>query len=137
MPSVQLRRQATGNSCGPVYLQMVAEYFGRRISFSNAVRACSLTREGASMTSIAEAAERFGFRTLIARIGVRHLNRIPLPCIAHWNKSHYVVIEDVTWRRVRVADPLNGRRTLTRSEFVSQWAGGSPQGAILVIEPAN
>jgi ATP-binding cassette subfamily B protein len=89
------------------------------------------------MTSIAEAAERFGFRTLIARIGVRHLNRIPLPCIAHWNKSHYVVIEDVTWRRVRVADPLNGRRTLTRSEFVSQWAGGSPEGAILVIEPAN
>jgi ATP-binding cassette subfamily B protein len=116
---------------------MVAEYFGRKLSYTDAVHACSLTPEGASMTSMAEAAERLGFRTLVARVAVRYLNRIPLPCIAHWNKSHYVVIENVTWRHVRVADPLNGRQTLTRSEFVSQWAGDSTEGAVLVVEPGD
>jgi len=137
VPHVKFRRQATNNSCGPVCLQMVAEYFGRTITLEEAMHACAPGRDGASLAQIAEAAEHFGFRTLIARIAVRHLARVNLPCIAYWENSHFIVIEQLSRRSVRIVDPLHGRLTYPLHEFHAEWAQQNGEGVVLVLERAR
>ena len=137
MAHVDLRFQTVSNACGPVCLQMVAEYYGRPISLEEAMRECHPAPQGASLAQIAEAAERLGFRALVARLPFRQLMRVNLPCIAFSERSHFIVIEKVRRKSVRVADPFRGRITYSIPEFVEQWASESDEGVVLLLEPSR
>jgi ATP-binding cassette, subfamily B, bacterial len=116
---------------------MAAEYYGRPVSIEEAFRACTPGRDGVSLARIADAAEQFGFRTLVARLSARHLSRVNLPCIAFWKNSHFVVIEEVKRRSVRVADPSLGRVTYSVKDFLAGWAQEADEGVVLLLEPAR
>src|ERR1043166_1545052 len=137
VPHVKLRLQQTADSCGPVCLQMAAEYYGRPVSIEEAFRACAPGRTGASLAKIADAAEKFGFRTLVARLSIRHLIRVKLPGIAYWQNSHFVVIEDVSRKSIRVADPSVGRMTYSIQDFLDGWSQQDDEGVVLLLEPAQ
>jgi ATP-binding cassette subfamily B protein len=115
---------------------MTAEHYGRTISLEEAIEACAPGPDGSSLAQIAEAAEHFGFRTLIARIAFRHLLRVKLPCIAYWQNSHFIVIEKVSRRSVRIVDPLHGRLVYSIREFLAGWAE-KDEGVVLVLEAAR
>lgn len=116
---------------------MAAEYYGRAISIEDAVRACAPGRAGASLAQVADAAETFGFRTLVARLSIRHLNRVKLPGIAYWQNTHFVVIEKVTRKSIRVADPSIGRVTYSIQDFLAGWSQLDDEGVVLLLEPAQ
>jgi ATP-binding cassette subfamily B protein len=46
-----------------------------------------------------------------------------LPAIAHWEGNHYIVVYQITKKRVIVGDPAIGQRSLTRSQFNAGWTG--------------
>lgn len=137
MAHVNLRRQTASNACGPVCLQMVAEYRGRLITLDDAVRACRPGPNGASLAQLAEAAEHFGFRALMARLPINQLARVDFPCIAFSENSHFVVIEHVSRTSVRVADPFRGRITYSISDFAQQWTQEGNEGVLLLLEPVR
>jgi len=79
--------------CGATCLRMIAKYYGRNISLPKLRSLSETTREGASLRSIASAAEKIGFRTLGVKVDFEKLeNEAPLPCIVHWNQKHFVVV---------------------------------------------
>ena len=92
--------------CGATCLRMVASYFGKAYSIEYLRELTHLTREGVSFADISEAAEQIGIRSLAVKIGFdRLIKDIPLPCIAHWNQEHFVVIYKANDKSVLVGDP--------------------------------
>ena len=125
--------QRDAMDCGPTCLRMVARHYGRLYALPLLREWCYIDREGVSLSGISEAAERVGLRTLAVRVDYDKLHEdAPLPCIAHWNQNHFVVVYKATRRHVWVADPAAGKFKLTRAEFEKSWS----VGADIVIDAA-
>lgn len=90
---------------------------------------------------ISHAAEEIGFRTMAVKVpfstadSSASLEQAPLPCIAHWNQNHFVVVYKVSSKYVWIADPGSGRHRLSRSEFKARWLGQAEKGILLLLEP--
>jgi len=133
-------KQHDAMDCGPACLAMVAKYYGKVYTLQGLREKSFITRQGVSMLGISDAAEAIGLRTLGARLTYEQLlEEAPLPCIAHWQQRHFVVVYKITRDRVWVADPGHGLLTYTREEFCRSWAstrvGGQDQGVCLLLEP--
>jgi ATP-binding cassette subfamily B protein len=113
--------QLSETDCGAACLAMILRYFGRHVSINRLRDLANVSREGASLYSIAEAAETLGFHTRGVRAFYEHLEKVELPAIAHWEGFHYVVLYEVKPDRVVVADPAIGLRKMTREQFEKGW----------------
>ncbi len=134
-------RQHDQMDCGPTCLRMIARHYGKSFSSDDLGLLSSITRQGASLGGLADAAEKIGFSTLALSTTYNDLaNQIPLPCIAHWRQRHYVVVYEATKQKVVVADPAFGILTYTKQEFLKGWLPNKQGteddlGILLVLEP--
>ena len=72
-----------------------------------------------NLAGISEAAEKLGLRSLPVRLSFKRLrDEAPLPCIAHWQHDHFVVVYEITKSKVRIADPAYGLIDYSHAEFV-------------------
>src|SRR5215471_13601296 len=134
--------QIDGGDCGPTCLEMIAKFYGRSYSRQFIRQLCEQDRQGTSFATLSRAAEHLGFRTLAVRLSFEDLKeKTPLPCIAFWANSHFVVVRRVSKNRVHVADPSSGFLTYTRQEFEKLWLNGSLSeeewGYVLILEPSR
>jgi ATP-binding cassette subfamily B protein len=115
-------RQHDSMDCGPACLKMIARHFGRDYTLSFLRELCSLSHSGVSIKGISEAAEKIGLHTIGVSISFEQLtSEVPLPCIAHWNQKHFIVIYKITNTLVYVADPAHGLIKYTYKEFKKYW----------------
>ena len=122
--------------CGPTCLRMVAKYYGKSISLQEIRELSNTTREGSSLLGISDAAEKIGFRTIGVKVTYEKLlEDAPLPCIAHWNQNHFVVIYKIKRDIVFVADPGHGLLKYTKEEFLKAWKSTANEGILLLLEP--
>ena len=135
-------RQLDMMDCGPTCLRMIAEFYGRSYSLPYLREHSYLDREGVSMRGIVEAAEHIGFRTLAIKVPFAPRNteeagltEAPLPCIVHWQQSHFVVVYKMNKKYVWIADPGIGRRKLSIAEFKRNWIAEGDKGIALLLEP--
>ena len=103
-----------------------------------------ISRNGVSMLGISDAAESIGFRTSGVRVSFEQLAEdVPLPCILHWNQSHFVVCYDVKKKKgqysFRIADPATQLVTYNELELKRCWlatkSDGEEKGTALALEP--
>ncbi len=137
-------KQLDAMDCGPSCLRMIAKHYGKNYSLQTLRDKSYITREGVSMLGISDAAEAIGFRSMGVRITFEQLlNETPLPCVAHWNQNHFVVVYKIKKQRngkifVYVSDPARGLIKFTKEEFLSGWAstkeGGDDKGLCLLLE---
>ena len=116
-------RQIDEMDCGAACLAMVTRAFGRRVSLARIRQLINTGLDGTSLRSICRAGEELGLATRSVKASVRHLERMPLPAIVHWDDYHWVVLTRVGRRHVWMADPAVGRRRLTREQFLEKWSG--------------
>jgi len=140
--------------CGPTCLRIVAKYFGRHYNLETLRELTWKTREGVSLLTISDAAEKIGFRTQGVKITLDKISEIPLPAIIHWTQNHFVVLYKIKkkcsflssvfgkGRKVNtyyVSDPAHGLLKYSEEEFVRYWASakinGEPAGIALLLEP--
>ena len=128
--------------CGPASLRMICQHFGRDLPQARLRDLCQIGRGGVNFLGIAEAAEKLGLRSLPVRLAFRRLRaEAPLPCIAHWQGDHFVVVHEITARKVRVADPAHGLIDYTHEEFIRASAppdtavSETSTGLYLLLEP--
>lgn len=144
---IKLRRQRDAMDCGPASLAMIVSYYGREPDIDRLRDLCALGKTGVSLLGISKAAEEIGLKTIGGRVSLDTLvEEVPLPCIAHWDQSHFVVIDRVTRRRggdftIHIADPGKGLRSLDRKTFCDHWVstvtGGEERGIVLLLEPTE
>jgi ATP-binding cassette, subfamily B, bacterial len=133
-------RQYDMMDCGPTCIRMIAASYGRRFSLQGLREKAQLGKTGVNLLGISQAAEQVGFRTLGAKIPFETLKKEShLPCIAHWDQDHFVVVYKISKKKVYVADPSISLLTYSHSDFMSHWAtsnnNGVPQGVALLLEP--
>jgi ATP-binding cassette, subfamily B, bacterial len=126
--------------CGPTCLKMIAKYHGKLFSLNELRTKSFITREGVSLLGISEAAEAIGFRTMGIKLPFdKMVVDAPLPCIVHWNQSHFAVLYKIKKNKISVADPAAGLITYTKEEFLKSWlstsSNGSGVGVALLLEP--
>ena len=125
--------------CGASCLRMIARYHGRYYSLESLRELTHMGKQGVSMLGISDAAESIGFQSLAFNITYKKLlEEAPLPCIAHWESDHFVVVYKVSKKHVWIADPAAGKFKLTKKEFIKNWAvpkgNGREEGIMLFLQ---
>lgn len=132
--------------CGATCLQMIAEYYGKKYSLNTLREYSCISREGASMMGVSDAAERIGFHSLGLCVSTECLkNDIQLPCILHWNQNHYVVCYKIKKGRkdsiYYISDPATMKCSFTEEEFKNHWVctqrNSEPCGIVLSLVPGT
>jgi ATP-binding cassette subfamily B protein len=109
--------------CGAACLVMIGRHWGKRFSVNKVRDLSNANRSGASMRALASAAETLGFTSRPVKASLDKLAEQPLPAIAHWEGKHYIVVHQISKKKVIVCDPAIGQRTLTHAEFNAGWTG--------------
>jgi HlyB family type I secretion system ABC transporter len=109
--------------CGAASLGMVCRHFGRKVSLTRIRQLTHTSSDGTSLAAICHAATELGLAARGLKVSRGNLDRMPVPSIVHWEGNHWIVLIDVGRKKVRVADPAIGIRTLTRAEFEQKWSG--------------
>ena len=95
--------------CGVACLQMICRYYGREYTLDELSELCFVTHQGVSLLSISEAAGQLGLHTVCGNVTIDMLRKAPLPCILHWNQTHFVVLYNVKRNGdFQIADPAKG-----------------------------
>lgn len=131
-------KQPDAMDCGPVCLKMVAAYHGKNLSIQYLRKMCRIGKQGTTMLDLIEAAEHMGFKALAAELPLNKLSNVPLPCILHWQKEHYVVLYEVDDKHVYLADPaLNSKIKLNIEDFLDGWTINKEKktGRVLLLQP--
>ncbi len=132
-------KQLDQMDCGPTCLRIIAKYFKKNFSLQYLRSISYIDRQGVSFQGISQAAETIGMRTNSFRLTFEDLLNIKMPCIAHWNQNHFVVVYKVSKTKVWVSDPALGLVTYTIKEFKRHWISTVKnefeQGVIMEIEP--
>ncbi|MCD6020033.1 MAG: transporter, ATP-binding protein [Bacteroidetes bacterium] len=138
MPKFPHYKQTDSMTCGPTCLRIISAYYGKDYSLSYLVQISHTNREGSSLLSLCEAAEKIGFRTLGTKIHLSQLSdELALPCIAHWNQQHFIVIYKVKNNKIYVSDPAHGLLVYGKEEFRKCWVSdGKDEGILLLLEPS-
>lgn len=129
--------QMDAKDCGPACLKIIAKYYGKYYSLQYLRDLCGITREGVSMLDISYAADKIGLRTVSVTVTIRELvNRLPLPCIIHWDNDHFIVVYKATDKRIYVSDPARGLTSYTHEQFKEKWYKENQKvGIVMALEP--
>ena len=135
-------RQYDQMDCGPTCLRIIAKYYGKSYSLEMLRNISETTREGSSLSSISDAAEKIGLKSIGARVSFEQLEELPLPAIVFWEKKHFIVVYKIKKNKVYVSDPGFGLATFTKEEFIAKWIGNNAttttkEGLILLLEPTH
>jgi len=125
--------------CGPTCLRMISKYYGREYSSQYICGKINVGREGVSLLGLDKAARALGMHALGVRITFKKLERdVHLPCIAHWEQNHYIVIYRIQENRVFVANPRYGLLIYSKEEFIRGWiSADKTRGVVLIIKPTS
>lgn len=126
--------------CGPTCLRIIAKHYGKSYSLQYLRNRTHKSREGVSLLDISDTAEDIGLHTLAAQLPFdKFAEEAPLPCIAHWNQNHFIVVYKVKNGKVYVSDPASGRLKYSEKEFKNGWIttqnNGRDNGTVLFLEP--
>ena len=149
-------KQPDAKDCGPTCLRIIAKHYGKTIPLQQIRNLSETTREGSSLLGLSDAAENLGFRSLGVQIDFKTLvEEVPLPCIVHWNKQHFVVVYDIVKSKkynvkstntpdivhytIKISDPSYGLIEYSQEEFIKSWIGenadeNTEEGIALLLE---
>jgi len=109
--------------CGLASLTMIARYWGHDIDLNGLRQRFSLSLSGATLRSIMDQADALGLAPRALRVELSALSKVKLPAILHWDLNHFVVLKEVTKRKIVVHDPALGRREFGWKEFSNHFTG--------------
>lgn len=130
--------------CGPTCLKMVTAYHGKDYSLDYLRANSYITKNGVSLLGLSEAAEKVGFKTLVAKLTYKQLiEQAPLPCILHWNQEHFVVLYDIEKKnlfrsedKLVIGDPGHNLVRVHKDVFEKCWISSEDKkGVALLLEP--
>jgi ATP-binding cassette, subfamily B, bacterial len=132
--------QADYKDCGPTCLKIIAKHYGKILNIQDLRDYSETTRDGSSLLMLSDASEKIGFRTVGAKLCAVKLEEMPLPCILHWNKGHYVVLYEIKKETYYISDPAIGLIEYSEEEFLKFWIGNNAdanteEGIALLLEP--
>lgn len=122
-------KQQDQKDCGPASIATVLRYYNSKVSIAKIREASGTSETGTNALGIVKGLEYFNFRvkSIRADMNIFKQEELPYPAIAHIVKDkillHYIVILKVGKKEIIIADPSEGIKKLTFSEFEEMWTG--------------
>jgi ATP-binding cassette, subfamily B, bacterial CvaB/MchF/RaxB len=115
--------QSEAPECGIACLAMVASYHGYLTDLSAMRVRLSPSLKGVTLKNISQIAEGMGLSARGVQVPLDGLGKLSLPAVLHWDMNHFVVLAEVSGRKITVHDPSRGRRVLTLEEASRHFTG--------------
>lgn len=131
-PAVR-NRQIEVAECGLAALAMAASMVGSKVDLASLRQQYPISARGLNLGDICQIASAIGFSTRTVRCELAELSELKRPSILHWGMNHFVVLDKVTRRQVRIFDPAKGYRTLLVDEVSRKFTGVAIE---LAVTPA-
>ncbi|GHD34363.1 peptidase domain-containing ABC transporter [Parahalioglobus pacificus] len=115
--------QSEVTECGLACLAMIASHHGHRTNLLALRQRFSVSSRGTRLKDLIDMSGKLGFIARGVRLEPESLQQLNLPCVLHWDMSHFVVLTRVDGSRFHVNDPAVGARKLTLSEMSAHMTG--------------
>ena len=121
-------RQRDTTDCGPACIASVMSHYGIQIPVAKIRQWSGTDKQGTSMWGMVKALEKMNFETKGLKGSAEHLDKLPLPFIAHIEQQHglqhYVCVYRIHKKHLSVMDPASGKMShWTPTEFNEKWSG--------------
>lgn len=116
-------RQTEVADCGLACLAMIATYHGLAIDVASLRRRFPITERGMSLKGVMASADGLGLSPRAVKLPLEALGKLHLPAVLHWGMNHFVVLDAVTSKGVRIHDPSFGTRHFTMAEVSKLFTG--------------
>ena len=83
--SIKFRHQLEANDCGPACVQMICEYYGKKIKLKTIKNHLEISKLGVSIKDIRAFLDKVGFDSVTAKLEVEDTYDMPLPAILFLN----------------------------------------------------
>lgn len=120
---LQLTMQSESAECALACLVMISRFHGHDIDLASLRRRFSSSLKGVTLARVTEIAGCLGFECRPLKAELQYLPVAEMPCIAHWDMNHFVVISSASEKSVTVYDPARGRYTLSMAEASRHFTG--------------
>lgn len=115
--------QSEAAECGLACLVMVSSAHGLATDLPTLRTRFSPSQHGSTLKQIMEIANAMLLSSRAMRLDMGELHELKLPCILHWDLTHFVVLESASRATVSVLDPAVGRRRLSLAEVSRHFTG--------------
>src|SRR5690606_7425064 len=121
--------------CGATCLRIISKYYGKFFNLDTLRTLTSTGKEGTNFLKLSRAAETLGYSTFGAKVNFASLkDEVEMPCIAHWDQNHFIVIYKISKHNVYVSDPAAGLLKYSIKDFIRGWADETGNGVVLMLE---
>jgi ATP-binding cassette subfamily B protein RaxB len=110
---------------------MISGHYGLKLDLAELRERFGITLRGATLGQLMRTAENLGFNARPLRAELDYFPSLQLPCILHWNFSHFVVLKEVSKNSCVIHDPAMGMRRIGLSELSASFTG-----VVLELRPA-
>ena len=110
--------------CGAASLAMVMAYYNKWVALEQVRIDCGVSRDGSNAKNILSAARNYGFTAKGYAYSTKLLKeKGKFPCIIHWNKTHFVVLNGFKGKKAYINDPAKGFLKVGLEQFESSYSG--------------
>ena len=121
--------QSESGECGLACISMLCNYYGREVTLRELRSRYPIGSSGTSLKRVISVVSSLGFAARPLRIELDELSKLQVPCVLHWDMSHYVVLRAATakasgaLKSIVIHDPARGVVALSREEASPRFTG--------------
>lgn len=120
-------KQHDGSDCGAACLVSVCKWYSMPATIAMVRQIAGTASTGTTVLGLVRAAKELGFESKGVRCASENVANLILPAIAHLqldDRQHFVVLGAVSASKVRIMDPVDGKRRVMRfDKFMDQSTG--------------
>lgn len=112
--------------CGLACLATIASHYGMEVALSQLREHFAVGVKGTTLGQLMRYAGELGFAARPVKLELEHVPRLQLPCIIHWNFTHFVVLKSVLpGRRAAfvISDPAQGEQRISLDDMRQYFTG--------------
>ena len=127
MKNIKMIRQHDHADCGAACLLMISLYYNKKHSLCFMRELTHTDQNGTTFQGICEGAEKIGINAEGYKASTEelsaYLKKEKKPVIVHFKKNHYAIVYRMGKKKVFLADPGEGRRSMSLEKFSECWSG--------------
>ena len=115
--------QLQTSECGLACLCMIANAHGQHWHLMDLRHKFPQSLKGANLKQLIDHSLVLGFNARPVRLELEELQQLRMPCILHWDLSHFVVLQKINGNKITLLDPALGIRVVSHAEVSQHFTG--------------